>query len=318
MESAATTEPHAAGVAFIDGEYRPIAEAAVSVLDWGFSRSDVTYDVVGVVNGAFFRLGDHLERFWRAMFELRLDPGLTREEVAQALHGCVSRSGLRDAYVEMVCTRGVPAAGDRDLRRAQNRFIAYAIPYMSIAGDRARDQGLRAVIAETVNRIAPEAVDPTVKNFHWGDLVRGLLEAYDRSVDTVILTDGVGNVTEGPGFNVFAVTGGALRTPRRGVLLGITRRTVFEICDAAGIPWTEGPLPAADLVEADELFVTSTAGGVMAVTELSAKAVGEGRVGPLTKRIRKTYWDWHEDSRWAQPVDYDHPSEIPVSTQRLT
>jgi branched-chain amino acid aminotransferase len=309
MGSAATTEPLSAGVAYLDGEYRPIAEATVSVLDWGFSRSDVTYDVVGVVDGAFFRLADHLERFRAAMSALRLDPGLSNKEVAATLHGCVSLSGLNDAYVEMICTRGVPSDAGRDPRQVENRFIAYAIPYLSIAGDTAQDEGLRAVIALTVNRIAPEAVDPTVKNFHWGDLVRGLFEAYDRDADTVILTDPAGDVTEGPGFNVFAVVGGVLRTPQRGVLLGITRRTVFEICDEAGIEWTEGPLPAADLAFADELFVSSTAGGVMPVTELSGKAVGDGQVGPLTTRIRETYWDWHHDPRWIDPVDYDQRPE---------
>ena len=310
MGFAATTEPGAAGVAYVDGEYRPIAQATVSVLDWGFSRSDVTYDVVGVIEGAFFRLGDHLDRFWGSMAELRLDPGLSRQEVAASLHGCVSLAGLEDAYVEMICTRGAPMGRSRHPHSADNRFIAYAIPYVSIAGDRSRDRGLHAVIAATVNRIAPDAVDPTVKNFHWGDLVRGLFEAHDRDADTVILTDGEGNVTEGPGFNVFAVTDGGLRTPRRGVLLGVTRRTVFDICDAAGIPWTEGVVPVADLAAADELFVTSTAGGVMAVTALSGKIVGEGRAGPLTRRILDTYWDWHKDPRWAEPVSYDQTSQL--------
>ena len=315
MKSAATTEPESAGVAYIDGRFRPIAEAKISVLDWGFSRSDVTYDVVAVVDGAFFRLADHLDRFSRAMSKLYLDPGLDRSEIGAVLHGRVALSGLREAYVEMLCTRGVPAPGRRDPREVRNRFIAYAIPYVSISGERSLDDGLSAIVASTVERIRPGAVDPTVKNFHWGDLVRGLFEAYESGAETVILSDGEGNVTEGPGFNVFSVSGGAVRTPDEGVLRGITRSTVFEICDALEIECTAGKLPADDLTNADEVFVTSTAGGIMPVVRLGGRPVGKGRTGPTTTSIRSEYWDWHRSPTWSQPVEY---AKAPEYGQALT
>ena len=112
-------------------------------------------------------------------------------------------------------------------------------------------RGAHLIVAKTP-RIADDLVDPKVKNFHWGDLTRGLFEAYDAGVDNCILLDRDGFVTEGPGYNVFAVTDGAVATPDRGSLEGITRLSVQELCGDLGIDFAIRPLPAAELREADE------------------------------------------------------------------
>ena len=114
----------------------------------------------------------------------------------------------------------------------------------------ARDSRFTARVLAAVRRIPPESVDPTVKNFHWGDLMRGLYDAYERGGETVVLSDGQGNVTEGPGFNVFAVVDGRVATPARGVLEGITRRSVLETARRLGVAAavSEGELVAGDVV----------------------------------------------------------------------
>jgi branched-chain amino acid aminotransferase len=288
------------GVAFVDGAYVPVEEARVPILDWGFLRSDATYDVVHVRRGAFFRLADHLERFRRGMERLRLRLPEGTPPLEEVLHECVRRSGLRDAYVEMIATRGLPRPGSRDPREAANRFYAFAIPFVWIADEAKQEQGLALHVSD-VERIPPRSVDPTVKNYHWLDLTVGLLGAYDAGAETVVLVDGAGNVVEGPGFNVFAVAGGALATPAEGVLQGITRRTVLELAGEEGIPTRVAPLPADELRRADEVFLTSTAGGVMPVSSVDGRALG---VGPLTLRLRERYWALHEDPRYATPVAY--------------
>jgi branched-chain amino acid aminotransferase len=117
------------GIAFIDGRFCPIEEAKISVIDMAVTKGDSTYDVVHVWNGRFYRLDDHLDRFHTNMKALRLDPGLDRREIENALHECVSRAGLRAAYVSMTCTRGrTMVQGSRDLRTARNGFYAYAVP----------------------------------------------------------------------------------------------------------------------------------------------------------------------------------------------
>src|SRR5689334_332400 len=91
-----------AGIAFIDGEYVPIERARIPILDWGFLRSDATYDVAHVWRGSFFRLDDHIERFLRGVRQLRLRLPYEPSEIAPILTECVRQSGLRDAYAEMI------------------------------------------------------------------------------------------------------------------------------------------------------------------------------------------------------------------------
>jgi branched-chain amino acid aminotransferase len=282
----------------------PIDEAVVSVLDVGFSRSDVTYDVVAVWEGAFFRLEDHLERFERSCRELRLGLEHDRDGIASILMQLVRLTGLREAYVETLCTRGVDRAGVRDPRTFENQFIAYAIPYVWLLRPDDGTAGMDAVITRSVRRIPPASVDPTVKNFHWGDLTRGLYEAYDRGARYPILLDFEGNVTEGAGYNVFALVGGRLLTPSSGALEGITRRTVLELAEREGIPAEGVPLPEETFRSATELFATSTAGGVMPIVSLDGRALGDGSPGPVTRRLRDLYWQAHEDPRYITPVDY--------------
>ncbi len=115
-ERAADRAAYAGGAAFVDGRFVPVAEARVPILDWGFLRSDATYDVAHVWRGSFFRLEDHLDRFERGMARLRMSPPYDRSEIREILIGCVRRSGLREAYAEIICTRGVPPPGSRDPR----------------------------------------------------------------------------------------------------------------------------------------------------------------------------------------------------------
>jgi branched-chain amino acid aminotransferase len=297
------SEDFSSGCAFVDGAYVPIGEARIPLLDMGFSRSDCTYDVVAVWEGGFFRLDEHLDRFARSCDCLQLSaPG--REEIRDIVFGCVRRSGLREAYVEIIATRGVPRAGQRDPRLITNRFYAYAIPYVWIANPAQQERGLNLVVARAVERISPRAVDPTVKNFHWGDLVRGVFEAYERDADTVVLLDHEGHVTEGPGFNLFAYCRGTLLTPAEGVLHGITRQTVLDLAARERLPCRVLRFDESLLRDADEIFLTSTAGGVMPVVRLDGEPVGDGTPGPLTSQLRALYWDAHRAGPWVTRVDY--------------
>jgi len=270
------------GAAFVDGEFCPIDEARISVLDLGVTRGDCTYDVVHVWDGCFFRLEAHLDRFTANMRRLRLEPGVDRAAIEDALHGCVRRAGLRSAYVSMTCTRGRLPQGSRDLRTARNSFYTYAVPFVWIATPEQQTTTGVGLWISDIPRIPPDSVDPLVKNYHWLDMDMALFGAYDHDVQLVVLRDGDGGVTEGPGFNVFALVDAAWRTPAAGTLHGITRRTAIELMREGGAPVEEGPLPAADLRRADEVLVTSTAGGVIPVTAVDGSPVGTGAPGART------------------------------------
>lgn len=292
------------GAAWIDGRYVPVGEARIPITDWGFTRSDVTYDVVHVWRGSFFRLADHLARFEASVRGLRMSLPLDRGAVPAILANCVRASGLRDAYVAMICSRGAPAPGQpRHPAFCINRFYAFALPFVWVMPPEMQERGAHLIIARTP-RIPPESVDPTIKNYHWGDLTRALFEAHDAGADNAVLLGADGCVTEGPGFNVFAVIGGAVLSPDRGALEGITRRSVFELCAEIGIPARAGRLTADDLRNADEVFCATTAGGVMPAARIDGRILSNGRPGPIATRLRDLYWRKHEEGWHATPIDY--------------
>ncbi len=291
------------GVAWIEGEYLPLAEARIPILDRGFVRSDCTYDVVHVRDGAFFRLADHIARFRASMAGLRLALDMDDDDIAGILTECVRRAGLRDAYVQMTCTRGLPPRGSRDPRLCVNRFYAFAQPFVWIADPAQQAEGLHLIVS-SVQRIPPASVDPRLKNFHWLDLTMGTLEAFDRGGMVPVLHDGAGNITEGPGFNLFVVRDGALATPDEGVFEGMTRRTLIEIAADWGLRCELRRVSVAELRAGDEVLLSSTAGGVMPVTRIDGVAVGDGRPGPLTLRLQTEYWDRHRRQGTLVPIDY--------------
>ena len=297
------TPDYSSGVAYVRGQYLPISEASIPMTDWGFLRSDATYDVVTVWEGAFFRLDTHLERFLRSCQRWRLEPGHTPEQITEVLTQCVRLSGLRASYVEMICTRGQPPWGSRDPRQAVNQFYAFAVPYVWLANAEQRENGLHLQISD-VQRIPPASVDPTAKNYHWNDMTMGLLGALDTGADSAVLVDATGNVVEGPGFNVFCVRQRAIVTPDVGMLEGITRRTVIEMAQSLGLPLHCRALPASELRQADEVFLSTSGGGVLPVTRVDGQVIGDGRPGVITRQLVATYWAWHTDPALSRPIDY--------------
>ena len=290
------------GIAYIDGDYRAMSEAKISVLDWGFLRSDATYDVVHVWQRRFFRLDKHLDRFSNSVARLHMTLPFDRDGLTDVLMECVRRSGLDDAYVEMICTRGVSPTFSRDPRDAVNTFIAFAIPFGWVANEEQRAQGLNLSISD-IPRIPPQSVDPRVKNYHWLDFIAGLYCAYESDAENVVLVDLDGNITEGPGFNLFAVKDGRAVTPESGVLEGITRTTALELCRELNIEAVTGTLTAAAVSGADEVFITSTAGGIMPVSKIEGHPIGDGEVGPVTQRLTSLYWEKHSDPTWSTSID---------------
>ncbi len=291
------------GVAFSDGQYVKMKDAKVSILDWGFLRSDATYDVVHVWDGRFFRLDLHLERFFLNAQRLRLTIPYSQKEVAKILNNCVALSGLKRSYVQVICTRGTSPKFSRDPREADNRLMAFAIAFGSIAGPEQMQRGLHAIVSERV-RIPPNSFDPRIKNYQWLDLVCGLFEAFDSDSDVPLLRDSEGNLTEGSGFNLFVVKDRKLATPDRGILEGITRQTVFELCTLEGLDVEKRAVSVQDLMGADEAFVTSTAGGIMPLCKVDAQIIGSGKPGTITTKLTEVYWQRHSYSGWTQPVDY--------------
>ena len=289
------------GYAWIDSKYVELAEAKIPILDWGFLRSDATYDVVHVWKGRFFRLDKHIDRFFESAKKLRMPCQISRDELKKILANCVIKGKLESAYVEMIQTRGMSPKFVRDPRLATPRVMAFAVPFGWILKQEDFEKGLNVLLTD-IKRIPPSSVDPTIKNYHWMDLVTGMLDAYEKGNDTAVLVDENNNITEGPGFNLFCINELGIFTPDHGVLEGITRQSVFDLAKELHLPITKKSISVEELYNAEELFATSTAGGIMPITKVSGKEIGKGSVGSLTRQLHKLYWEKHTDDNWSTSI----------------
>ena len=296
---------YSAGAAWMQGDIVPIGEARIGVTDWGLTHADCVYDVVPVWNGAFFRLSDYLARFETSLSAARMDVGMDRESMVAALQRMVATSGLRRAYVAMVGARGTPLIhGTRAPRACANRFYAWCVPYVHVIAPDIAEAGASVWVSDTTRRIPEDSVNPRAKNYHWGDFTAGLFEAKDRGFETVLLCDHSGHVTEGPGFNVFALKEQTLVTPDRNVLHGITRQTVIEMAQTAGVVVEERALRVEEVFDADEVMLSSSGGGVSPVTRLNDRGFGNGAPGSVSKDLRARYFELMEEPAYRTEILY--------------
>ena len=249
--------PFAQGIAWVEGQLYPIHEARIPLLDQGFLHSDLTYDVPSVWDGRFFRLDDHLNRLEKSCGKMRLKLPLPKEEIKQVLCEMTAKSGIKDAFVELIVTRGLKGVRGTKPEDMRNSLYLWIVPYIWVMEPEMQEKGIgSAIVARTVRRTPPGCMDPTVKNLQWGDLTRGMFEASDRGADYPFLTDGDGNLTEGSGFNIVLIKDGVLYTPARGVLEGVTRRSVFDCAKKLGVEARCEFVPTEMAYSCDEMFVS--------------------------------------------------------------
>ncbi len=300
---------YAFGSAFITDYFCPLLEAAIPIVDLGFMHADAVYDVVSVSRGAFYRLEQHQARFARACETIRVRNPYNREQEAAILHELVARAGLRDAYVWWTVTRGIPPMGRNEMvdpDKFENRFYAFATPFVFLFDDDQRAQGVDLIVSRDYIRIPPRAVDPKAKNFCWLDMQMALFEAGDRGAEWAVLTDEDGYLTEAAGANIFVVVDGTVVTPDLGCLEGITRESVMELCQKLDMPVASRRVHINELKSAEEVFMTTTAGSIMPVRSVDGKAVCEhGGAGEISIRLHNLFWEkrwagWH-----ATPVRYE-------------
>lgn len=298
--------PFAGGCAWIEGQYVPHSNARISIFDAGFSHSDCTYTAAHVWHGNFFRLEDHVDRFLAHGQQLRLKSPLKKAQIMDIMRECVIKSELREAFVNVTLTRGYgEKPGEKDINALTSQIYAFAIPYLWAFDPFKQISGINAVVCRTVRRNSALIFDPAIKSYHWGDLIRGVYEAMDRGANTAFLLDLEGFVAEGPGFNICIVKDGHVTTPNRNVLAGITRRTALEICESVGLTTSIGDVTEEMLFCADEVFTTTTAGGITPVNTVDSRLIGSGKPGAWTCLVRDRYWAMmDEPSSLIEPLRY--------------
>jgi branched-chain amino acid aminotransferase len=288
-------------VVYVNGEFVPRGQAKISIFDFGFLRGDGVFDTTSAWNGRIFKLSAHLERLALSLRAARIPYPLPLEELRGVIVETVRRCGLRNAYIQTIVTRGEPPLGVRDLAQCRPGLIVFAVPYVYILNPEQIRAGGRAMIAST-RALPAQSLDPKIKSLSRLHFDLAMLQGKAAGMDVSIMLDVAGHVTEGPGFNVFAVKGGALFSPPEGILMGITRQTVFELAAEHGLPAREAQLTPYDLYAADEVFLTSTAGGIMPVVEIDGHPIGDGKPGPVGQRIHGWYWALRESGRDGTPI----------------
>jgi len=274
---------------FIDGAVHPPEEAKVSVLDRGFLYGDSVYETIGTFYGRLFAARDHLDRLERSArrIGMRVPP---RAEIEKAIGETVAAAGNPETRVRVILTRGV---GKLDLDPASaddSRLVVIAFP-LGAPTKEMFDKGV-AVAIVSITRNNPRAIDPAVKSGNYLNNVLALGEARRRSgAYEAILCAADGSVAEGASSNVFTVSGGVVRTPplETGILDGITRGKVLELCHAHEIRVREERLVPDDLRGADEVFITSATRAVLPVVRVDGQPIGGGVPGPVTRRLIDLY-----------------------------
>ena len=275
-------------VCYLNGEYVPLEEAKVSVMDRGFLFGDGVYEVIPVYGGHLFRLHEHLNRLDRSLELIKLDNPLARNAWTVLLNELVTRNSGNDQSIYLQVTRG--SAPKRD----------HAFPETVSPTVFAMSTPLPAPDTEKLHRGISVA---TVKDIRWQYchikaitlLPNVLLKQVAREAgadEAILIRDGY--ATEGSASNLFIVDNGQLITPPKTNLLlpGITRDLLVELALADQIPLVEETIPEAQLRNAQEVWITSSTREVMPVVQLDDRPVGNGRPSDVWRRMHEVYSDY--------------------------
>lgn len=276
-------------VVSVNGVIVPAAAAVVSVFDRGFLYGDSVYETVHSFGGRCFRLSSHLVRLHRSAELLGIAVPIADDALADEIANTVAAAGADECAVRVVITRGEGPIGiDPRTSAGPSRFII-ARPLEPLPPAHYTD-GVHVVVARTT-RNSSRALSPEIKSGNFLNNILAMREAIDAGAFEAILLNPDANVAEGTQSNVFLVQKGALLTPdpRAGLLRGVTRQLVLELALASGLTAIERDVFVSELYEAEEIFLTSTLKGVLPVTALGARRVGDGRPGVVTRRIAELY-----------------------------
>lgn len=296
------------GIVYINGRYVTPDEASISMFDAGFQLGVTVFDTIPVYRSRVFRLDAHLDRFLASVKAVHINLEQSHAELYELVMDTVRRSGLSDATINILATRGerVPGA---TIWEWKPTLIVHCLDQRMMVSAAQRENGVRGCVS-AVRSMPPQSVPPQIKHSNRLPNYFAMYDAFAKGVDEPILLDAEGYVAEGPNYNIFAVRDEELFTPHQGVLRGITRDTIIKIAEQHGYRVSERPLTVYDFYTADEVFITSTSRGALAMVEIDGRPVGDGKPGPITTQLNNTYWDWRENSEYAVPVHSEDAAEL--------
>lgn len=282
-------------IAYVNGRYVPHRDASIHVEDRGFQFADGVYEVCEVRAGRLIDERRHLDRLDRSLSELRITPPMTRAALSVVLHETVRRNRVRDGIVYLQVTRGIS--------RRDHGFPDKPIPASLIVTSRSADPAKRDKAADAGVSII------TVPDNRWDRVdikTVGLLPnvlakqaAKEAGAKEAWFVDASGHVTEGSSTNAWIVTADGTvvtRPAEHGILRGITRTVILDILAAAGLKLEERAFTLNEARAAREAFFTSASNIVVPVVKLDGALVGDGKPGPVVRRLREEFYSFAETS----------------------
>lgn len=269
---------------WMDGKLVPQSEAVVSVYDHGLLYGDGCFEGIRAYGGKVLKLKSHIARMYESAALIRLNPAFDVDEIEDAVRETLAANELEDAYIRLIFTRGVGTLGLHPFRCPTPGTIVIA-DRIQLYPEELYEQGMKVIVANRP-RIPIPCLDPRIKSLNYLNNILAKIEAIDAGVYEAIMLNLEGEVAECTGDNIFVVKDGRVTTPSTstGILHGVTRRFVMrEIAPTCGFEVEETVFPLEELLEADEVFLTGTAAEVIGVTAVGDHAIGDGKVGPVTK-----------------------------------
>jgi len=289
-------QPTNSRIAWFNGKFMPENQVLISFRDRSWKYGDGAFDMTRTFNGSPFRLKEHIDRFYRSLRYLRLDPGLSPAEMIEISEKIVCcnehlRLAAGDWWIGQRVTRGIDPIDGEVLEHTGPNVVVECTPLPLRARARQFRDGLD-VWTPAQRRIAPDMLSPRAKTHNYLNMIvaEQSVKAHDPDGWAVLL-DINGNLAEGMGSNIFVVRDETLYTPsERYVLPGISRQMTFDLARKLAIPVLEGDIDLFDGANADEMFLTSTSLCIAGVRTFNGAKVGDGLPpGPITRRLIDAY-----------------------------
>lgn len=300
------------GVIWFDGELVPWAEAKVHVLTHtlhyglGVFEGVRAYDTEAA-GTAIFRLQEHTDRLFRSAHILQMDMPFDKQTLIDAQKQVVRENGLKEAYLRPMCFLGSEGMGLR-ADQLKTHVIVAAWNWPAYMSEEAKELGIKVRTSSYTRHHVNISMCKAKANGHYINSMLALREALDSGCEEALLLDNEGYVAEGSGENIFIIRDGVLYTPElTSCLDGITRGTIFSLCEKLGLTVKEKRITRDEVYVADEAFFTGTAAEVLPIRELDSRVIGEGKRGPITTQLQNLYFDQVKgrgdfNADWLSPV----------------
>ncbi len=272
----------------VNGELIHRDEAGVSPFDSVVQGGDAVWEGLRLYNGRIFRLLDHLDRLRRSATALAFTDIPANDDIIEELRRTLDANGMRDGvHVRLTLTRGVKITSGMDPRLNQSGSSLIVLAEFKPP---VYDKGGLTFVTSSIHRSPADFLDAKIHHNNLLPSILAKIEANAAGADAALMLDRDGFVAEGHGMHVFIVEDDRVSTSHtRACPEGITRQTVLDLCAANGIAHEVRDISTSEVYAADEMFCTGTMGELAAITTVDGRTIGDGKVGPMTRRLSGLY-----------------------------